>query len=66
MDKQQRKQTKDILRSLVKLDRYASLSAVTKLLMAEAATEKDEKLKARFLILAGKVQVMLSENDTAA
>lgn len=63
MTREQKKQTREILNALVKQNRYATLTAAARIVLAEVATEPDSEFKGKLLRLAGAIQA-LEGNET--
>ena len=61
MTKDQKKKTRDILDALVKQNKYATLTAAARIVLAEAAVETDIGWKTKLTLLAGKIQALESK-----
>jgi len=59
--KDQKKKTRDILDALVKQNKYATLTAAARIVLAEAAVETDIGWKTKLTLLAGKIQALESK-----
>jgi hypothetical protein len=64
MTREQTKQTREILAALVKQNKYATLTAAARIVLAEAARETDQVVKGRLLVMAGKIQALESNEGT--